>query len=32
MPIEAFGKLDETEKKAIFAFLSTVPKKPFGQR
>lgn len=32
MPIESFGKLDETEKRAIYAFLSSAPPRPFGQR
>jgi hypothetical protein len=32
MPIEAFGKLDDTEKHALFAFLTTLPPTPFGNR
>lgn len=32
MPIESFGKMDEIEKKALYAFLMSVPPKPFGQR
>ncbi len=32
MPIEAFGKLDEVEKKALWAFLEKLPAKPFGER
>jgi mono/diheme cytochrome c family protein len=27
-----FGKLDDTEKRAVFAYLQTVPSRPFGQR
>lgn len=32
MPIEAFGKLDAVEKRALFAYLSSLPPRPFGQR
>lgn len=32
MPISSFGKMNETEKKALWAFLSQVPAKPFGGR
>jgi mono/diheme cytochrome c family protein len=32
MPIESFGKMDEIEKRALFAFLITLPQKPFGER
>ncbi|MCK6532463.1 MAG: cytochrome c [Polyangiaceae bacterium] len=32
MPIESFGKMDEIEKKALYAFLMSVPPRPFGQR
>lgn len=32
MPIEGFSKMDDTELKALWAFLRTVPPKPFGQR
>jgi mono/diheme cytochrome c family protein len=32
MPIEAFGKLDETEKRALFLFLQSLPPAPFGNR
>lgn len=32
MPIEAFGKMSELEKRALYAFLLTVPPKPFGGR
>jgi cytochrome c5 len=30
MPIEAFGKLDDTEKRALFLYLQSLPPKPFG--
>lgn len=32
MPISSFGKMDETEKKALWAHLTQVPAKPFGGR
>lgn len=32
MPISGFGKMDETEKKALWAYLSTLPALPFGGR
>jgi mono/diheme cytochrome c family protein len=32
MPIEAFGKMNEVEKKALWAFLESVPPQPFGSR
>jgi hypothetical protein len=32
MPLEAYSKLDATEKHALWAFLQTVPARPFGQR
>jgi cytochrome c5 len=32
MPIAAFGKLDDTEKRALFAFLQSLPPTPFGNR
>lgn len=32
MPIEAFGKFDETEKRALWAYLKTLPPTPFGNR
>jgi hypothetical protein len=32
MPIDAYGKLDEVEKRALFAFLLTLPPLPFGGR
>lgn len=32
MPIEALGKADEIEKKALWAFLEKLPAKPFGER
>jgi hypothetical protein len=32
MPIDAFGNADETEKKALFAYLQTLPPRPFGGR
>jgi hypothetical protein len=32
MPQEAFAKMDETEKKALWDYLRTVPPTPFGNR
>lgn len=32
MPTEAFGKLDDTEKHALYAYLMSLPPKPFGNR
>ena len=32
MPIEAFAKLDETERRALWAYLQTIPPLPYGQR
>ena len=32
MPMEAFGKMDDTEKRALFAFLASLPPRPLGQR
>lgn len=32
MPISAFGQMDETEKKALWSYLTTVEARPFGQR
>jgi hypothetical protein len=32
MPIQAFGKLDETEKRALFLHLQSLPPTPFGNR
>lgn len=32
MPIPGFGKMDETEKKALWAYLSTLAPLPFGGR
>jgi hypothetical protein len=32
MPISGFGKMDETEKKALWAHLITLPALPFGGR
>ncbi len=32
MPISAYGKLDETEKKALWAYLTTLQPRPFGGR
>ncbi len=32
MPYEAWSKFDDTEKKALWAFLQSVPPLPFGQR
>jgi hypothetical protein len=32
MPVEAFGKMSELEKKALWAYLRTVPPVPLGNR
>ena len=32
MPRDGINKMDDTEKHALFAFLSTLPPRPFGQR
>jgi hypothetical protein len=32
MPVEAFGKMDETEKHAIFAYLQSLAPLPYGGR
>jgi hypothetical protein len=32
MPIDAFGKMDDTEKHALFAYLQSLPPTPFGNR
>lgn len=32
MPLEAFGKLDLTEKRALWAYFRTLPAVPFGNR
>ena len=32
MPLEAIGKMDETERKALWAYLRTVPPMPYGGR
>jgi cytochrome c5 len=32
MPISGFGKMDETEKRALWAHLTTLPPLPFGGR
>lgn len=32
MPTESFGKFDETEKRALWAYLNTLPPTPFGNR
>jgi hypothetical protein len=32
MPIEAFGKMNEVEKQALWAFLQSLPPAPFGGR
>ncbi len=32
MPISAYGKFDETEKKALFSYLQTLPPRAFGGR
>lgn len=32
MPIENFGQMDDTEKTALYAYLMSLPPKPFGGR
>lgn len=32
MPVEAMAKMNETEKRALFAYLMSVPPMPFGNR
>lgn len=32
MPIDAFGNYDDVEKRALFAYLMTLPPRPFGGR
>jgi hypothetical protein len=32
MPISGIGKMDETEKKALWAYLQRLPPLPFGGR
>lgn len=32
MPVEAFGKANETEKRALFAYLQTLPPREYGGR
>jgi hypothetical protein len=32
MPVEGFGKMDDTEKHALWSYLQSVPARPFGQR
>jgi len=32
MPVAVFGKLDETEKRALFLYLQSIPPVPFGKR
>ena len=32
MPLEALTNMDETERKALWAFLRSLPAKPFGSR
>jgi cytochrome c553 len=32
MPISAFGKLDDLEMQALFAYLTSLPPRPFGAR
>lgn len=32
MPVESFGQFDDTEMQALFSYLQTLPKKPFGGR
>jgi mono/diheme cytochrome c family protein len=32
MPVETFGKMNDVERKALWAYLESVPPKPFGGR
>jgi hypothetical protein len=32
MPVESFGQFDEVEMQALFSYLQSLPKKPFGSR
>jgi hypothetical protein len=32
MPFESFSKLNDTEKRALWAYLQSLPAKPFGER
>jgi hypothetical protein len=32
MPVESFGQFDDTEMQALFSYLQSLPKKPFGNR
>ena len=32
MPFQSLNRMDEVEKRALFAFLQTLPPRPFGQR
>jgi len=32
MPVESFGKFDDTEMQALFSYLQALPAKPFGNR
>lgn len=32
MPVASYTKMDDTEKRALFAFLQTLPPQPFGNR
>ncbi len=32
MPVESFGRFDDVEMPALFAYLQTLPPKPFGSR
>ena len=32
MPVESFGQFDDTEMQALFSYLQSVPKRPFGKR
>jgi hypothetical protein len=32
MPVASFGKLDDTEMHALYAYLMSQPAKPFGGR
>lgn len=32
MPVESFGQFDDTEMQALYAYLQSLPKTPFGKR
>ena len=32
MPVESFGQFDDVEMQALFSYLQSLPKRPFGNR